>query len=52
MNVILGILAAYGLSTGLYLALTEDSPEFGSGILGGTVACIVLAVLYTNGVFS
>ena len=52
MDIILGILAAFGLSAGLYMSLTDDSPEFGNGVLFATIGCIMFAVLYTNGVFT
>ncbi len=52
MGTMLSILAAFGLSAGLYMSLMDDSPEFGNKVLFGTIACIIFAVLYTNGVFS
>ncbi len=51
MNILLGILAAFGLSAGLYMSLMDDSPEFGNKVLCGTIAGIIFAVLYTGGVF-
>ena len=52
MSTILSILAAFGLSAGLYMSLMDDSPEFGNAVLFTTIGCIVFSVLYTNGVFA
>jgi hypothetical protein len=49
MNLLLGILAAYGLIYGTICIFTEDEKEFGLCTLILTLLAIILAVLYTGG---